>query len=177
MEELEKEAIETPAEQPQTPDPAPAPEPKPDETVELLKKILEQNEKQTKQLKRVRGLLRLCLICLLIGILIGGFVAYKLVPPALTLLDSVTTQVNAFDMKAVNGLVGDATTAVAGLQTTINNINGIDFGSLNDAIGSLKNIADSFDVEKLNGTIATLNESVTSFAQMVENMKGFKLFG
>ena len=177
MEDTENIAVETPAE-------APKADVKTDETADLLKEILEQNKKQTKYLRKVKNLLVLCVICLIISALVAAFVAYKVVPPAVTLLNSANDQVQALDMKGVNtlitdtnALITDTTTAIAGLQQALNSINGIDFGSLNDAIMSLKNIASSFDIDKLNGAIDALNESVTQFGQMVERMNTFKLFG
>ena len=182
MADTENIAVETPADPAVSVPPSEpvSPAPAPDQAAssdDLLKQLLEQNKKQTKYLKKIKNLLVLCLICLLISALVGVFVACKLVPPAVTLLNSANDQVLALDMKGINTLISDTTTAISGLQQALNSINGIDFGSLNDAITSLKTIASSFDIDKLNGAIDALNESVVSFGQMVERMNTFRLFG
>ena len=187
MADTENIAVEAPAEPevsvPASQPAAPASLADPAST-DLLKQILEQNQKQTKYLKKVKNLLVLCLVCLLLSALVAAFVAYKVVPPAVTLLNTANAQVQALDMKGVNtlitdtnALIADTTTAISGLQQALNSINGIDFQSLNEAITSLKNIASSFDIDKLNGAIDSLSDSVDAFGKMVENMSKFRLFG
>ena len=178
MADTENTVMETSAEPAVSVPPSqPAPSAADPSASDLLKQLLEQNQKQTKYLKKIKNLLVLCLICLLISALVGVFVAYKVVPPAVTLLNSANDQVLAIDMQGINSLIGETSTAISGLQQALNSINGIDFGSLNEAITSLKNIASSFDIDKLNGAIDALNDSVLSFGQMVERMNTFKLFG
>ncbi len=140
-----------------------------------IEKLLEQqNEYSHKLLKRanvrtiaVAIFAAVAVVCMIVVIVLYGAISQALVklPPLIDSAETLVETINTDVSKVLN--------------ETLNDIQKIDFDTMNGAISGIKTAVDGIgkvDFGALNGSIQNLQDGTNGFKDFVDGLKNFKLF-
>ena len=167
------------------PEPEPTPEPQADTFVALdyVKELYLNSQEQLKLDKKKIRLMRLCLLCMFLVVVILAatvILAGPYVKSIVNDINQLTGKIMAIDINAIttelttlmknaNEAILNANTALTAVTDAAGNIAKLDMDSLNDAIAELTKTVENFskmDIGKLNDAINELDAAAKALGQI-----------